>query len=137
MKILCIDDEVDFRQDLVEFLEELGHEVVEASDGAQGLEIMRGQRPDLIICDRSMPNMTGTELLETLRKDDSIPDSLPFIFLTALDDRRDRYATLHLNPTKYLTKPFDFDMLEPLLEGLAAQGGSDGAAVGGAERQAS
>ena len=135
MKILCIDDEADFRENLVEFLEELGHEVVEAGDGAQGLESVRTQQPDLIICDRSMPKMTGTELLETLRKDGAIPDSLPFLFLTALDDRRDRHAAAHLNPTKYLTKPVDFDLLEGLLRDLDPQAVANPADM--AERQAS
>ena len=119
MKILCIEDEDDLRENLVEFLEELGHEVAEARDGAQGLAYLRIQLPDLVICDRSMPNMTGTELLGALRNDGVTPDSLPFVFLTALDDRRDRHATAHLNPTKYLTKPIDLDYLETLLNDLA------------------
>lgn len=123
MKILCIDDEVDFRENLVEFLEDLGHAVVEADDGARGLKIVQAQRPDLIICDRSMPNMTGTELLETLRKDGTTPASLPFLFLTALDDRRDRQAVAHLAPTQYLTKPVDFGRLQALIETLARQAG--------------
>ena len=123
MKILCIDDEVDFRENLVEFLEDLGHAVVEADDGARGLKIVQAQRPDLIICDRSMPNMTGTELLETLRQDGTTPASLPFLFLTALDDRRDRQAVAHLAPTQYLTKPVDFGRLQALIETLARQAG--------------
>ena len=136
MKILCIDDEADFREDLVEFLEDLGHEVVEAGDGAQGLEIVRAQQPDLIICDRSMPRMTGTELLQTLREDGLIPASLPFLFLTALDDRRDRHAAVHLNPTKYLTKPVDFDHLEALLSELEPQAERGPSVADEAERKA-
>ena len=137
MKILCIDDEADFRENLVEFLEDLGHDVTEASDGAQGLELVRAQLPDLIICDRSMPKMTGTELLEALRNDGAIPDSLPFLFLTALDDRRDRHAAVHLNPTKYLTKPVDFDQLEGLLRSLDPQTSGTPDVADAAERQAS
>ena len=67
--------------------------------------------PDLIICDRSMPQMTGYQLLERLR--DVYPQyrKLPFIFLTALSDPRDRHAVDHLEPTAYLEKPINFDKL--------------------------
>ena len=136
MKILCIDDEVDLLENLAEFLEDLGHQVLLAADGVKGLELAKSEQPDLIICDRCMPGMSGTELLETLRREGLLPDDALFFFLTALDDRRDRHATAHLKPTRYLTKPIDFDDLQALIEELTAQNGQAG---GGAltERKAS
>lgn len=117
-KILCIDDEIDFRLDLVDYLEEQGYAVSQAGDGAEGLATIEADRPDLVICDRTMPKMSGLELLETLREKHPELDALPFIFLTALDDRRDRRAAAYLNPSKYLTKPIDFDELDGVLKAL-------------------
>lgn len=115
-KIVCIEDEADFREDLVETLEDLGYQVVQAANGQDGLEAILEHRPALVICDRMMPQMSGTDLLQTIR--DRHPDlsSTPFIFLTALGDRRDMHATAELSPTAYLTKPVDFDRLESLIE---------------------
>ena len=116
--ILCIDDEDDFRLDLVEYLEELGHKVEQAGDGAQGLTMIECERPDLVICDRSMPKLSGIELLQAIRE--KYPE-MPFVFLTALDDPRDRKATSHLRPSAYVTKPVDFDDFAKLLGGILTE----------------
>ena len=121
-KIVCIEDEVDFREFLVETLEDLGYQVIQADNGMDGLEAILEHRPALIICDRMMPKMSGTELLQTIK--DRHPDlsSTPFVFLTALGDRRDMHATAELSPTAYLTKPLDSDRLENLMQELIGTG---------------
>lgn len=117
-RIVCIEDEVDFRQTLVEFLEDLGYEVIEAGNGAEGLQTILQNKPALIICDRMMPEGSGAELLQTLRNDHPDLDGIPFIFLTALADRRDVHATAELSPAAYLTKPLDFERLEEMVGNL-------------------
>ena len=72
----------------------------------------------LVICDRSMPKVSGVELLQTLRDKHPEFNDMPFIFLTALDDRRDKHATAYLNPAEYMTKPIDFVMLQQKIERL-------------------
>ncbi len=118
-KIVCIEDEADFRETLVEFLEDLGYQVAQAVNGKDGLDTIVEQRPALVICDRMMPLMSGTELLQTLRDLHPELDGTPFIFLTALADRRDKHATAEMFPTAYLTKPVEFekpgDMIEQIL----------------------
>ena len=117
-KIVCVEDEADFRETLVEFLEDLDFEVIEADDGKAGLDAILEHRPALVICDRMMPQMSGAELLQTLRDHHSEYNGTPFIFLTALADRRDKHATAELFPTAYLTKPVELDQLEVLIRQL-------------------
>ena len=58
-----------------------------------------------------MPVMSGFQLLERIRGAYPQYKNLPFIFLTALSDPRDRYSVDHLNPTAYLEKPVDLEKL--------------------------
>ena len=120
-KIVCIEDEADFREALVEFLEDLGFQAIEADDGKEGLDAILEHRPALVICDRMMPQMSGAELLQTLRIRHPELNGTPFIFLTALADRRDKHATAELFPTAYLTKPVDFDQLESLIKQILTE----------------
>lgn len=122
-KIVCIEDEADFREALVEFLEDLGYQVVQADNGKDGLDVIVEHRPALVICDRMMPLMSGAELLQTLRDGHPELNGTPFIFLTALADRRDKHATAELFPTAYLTKPLEFQKLEDLIEQILGESG--------------
>ncbi len=114
--ILVIEDEVLLSELLAEELERLGYDVVIAHDGRQGLERISASAPDLIICDRAMPKMTGFELLDRLRGIYPQHGDIPFIFLTALTDQRDRDVVEPLLPYAYLTKPLDFDVLRQTIE---------------------
>ena len=75
-KILVADDEKHIVQ-IVQFnLEKKGnYEVIVASDGEMALELIRQEKPDLVISDIMMPKMTGFELFEALRKDEEIKDT--------------------------------------------------------------
>lgn len=109
--ILIIEDEKELAEILRDELTHNGFKVVLAYNGREGLDKLQTIEPDLIICDRSMPLMSGYELLERIRGSYPQYSSLPFIFLTALADPRDRHAVDHLNPTAYLEKPVNFDKL--------------------------
>ena len=63
IKILCIEDDENQRQEIVEALVTEGFEVLEAADGKSGLELILGERPDLILCDRVMTGKSGYALL--------------------------------------------------------------------------
>lgn len=105
-KILVADDEKHIVQ-IVQFnLEKKGnYEVIVASDGEMALEMIRLEKPDLIISDIMMPKMTGFELFEELRVDVELKN-IPFIILTAkgqdsyFEEGQER-GILHI-----LTKPF-------------------------------
>ncbi len=110
-QILVIEDEDALRQILVDELQEAGHTVRHAIDGADGLAAILAQRPDLVVSDITMPNMTGLELLRTLRADHQGFGDLPFVFLSALSDKEAVLTGLSLGADDYVTKPCDFDIL--------------------------
>ena len=82
MKILIADDSRAMRQVIAHMLREAGfrgHQILEAKDGAQALEVTQAETPDLIISDWNMPEMTGIEFLQKLRESGS---ETPFGFVT-------------------------------------------------------
>lgn len=118
--ILVIEDEEALCDLLQDELSAVGYRVATARNGIEGLEKIQEIQPDLVICDRAMPGMTGYELLERLRGIYPQYRELPFIFLTALTDQRDREAVAPLAPTAYLEKPLDFNiLLETIRRALA------------------
>ncbi len=114
--ILVIDDEKELCEILKDELSAQGYRVEVALNGQEGLDKLQDVEPDLIICDRSMPQMTGYQLLERLRGAYPQYKKLPFIFLTALSDPRDRHGVDHLTPTAYLEKPINFDKLSEAIK---------------------
>lgn len=110
-KILCIEDHKAQRLEIVDALTTEGFDVLEAQDGSSGLELILSEAIDLILCDRMMDGKSGYALLEELRNNHPETKSIPFVFLTGLDDRRDRLATIELQPAAYLTKPLDVTLL--------------------------
>lgn len=117
--ILIIEDEKELCDILQDELTAQGYKVVVANNGQEGMNCLQEMEPDLIICDRAMPVMSGYQLLERIRGVYPQYRNLPFIFLTALSDPRDRHSVTHLEPTAYLSKPIDFNKLnETIREAL-------------------
>mgnify|MGYP001220153412 CR=1 FL=1 len=108
--ILCVEDEEDLRADICEELIAAGYQVDEAGNGQEALELLREKRYDLVLCDITMPKMSGLDLLRQVRLEPGCAD-LPFIFLTALAGRRDIIAGKEAGVDDYLTKPIDFDLM--------------------------
>ena len=104
-KILVIEDETPIRENVMEILELEGFEVFGAADGRRGLELAERIKPDLIICDITMPELDGYEVLVEIRRIESIA-AVPFIFLTARTDRPFVRHGMELGADDYLTKPF-------------------------------
>ncbi len=100
--ILSIDDEPLVRESLVAFLEDSGYRVLEAENGEQGLQIIRENTPDLVICDLHMPVMGGLEVLEQLR---SLSIDIPFIVVSGAGVIGDAVQALQLGAWDYLVKP--------------------------------
>ncbi len=86
-KILVIDDEPDMVTFLSTLLEENGYDTIPASDGEEGLEKARTQKPDLVSLDLLMPNKSGFKMFRELRKEEGLKD-IPVIMVTgfAKDD---------------------------------------------------
>jgi DNA-binding response OmpR family regulator len=122
-KILCIEDEDDLRQDIVDELTEAGYDVIAADNGVDGLESIIADNPDLVLCDITMPRMDGHTLLSELRENYPSCADLPFVFLSALADRTDVIAGKQLGADDYLTKPIDFELLLATIDSRLRQVG--------------
>ena len=109
--ILCVEDEADIRGDIVEELRDAGYETMEAVNGKEGMEAIAAHKPDLVLCDITMPEMNGYEMLTALRDNHPEFADLPFVYLSALADRKDILAGRQLGADDYVTKPVDFEML--------------------------
>jgi len=83
MKILIVDDNSDVRAVLRQIIEHYGHDVLEAGDGIEGLELAARHKPDAIISDGLMPRMDGYQFLKALKQDETLK-LIPFVFYTAI-----------------------------------------------------
>jgi CheY-like chemotaxis protein len=106
-KILVVDDEADVRAFICTVLADNGATVLEASDGDAALEVARGDKPDLITLDITMPGKDGGEVFEELRNDPALQD-IPVCIVSAHPDlRRLIYQRTVRPPEGYLDKPVD------------------------------
>ena len=116
--ILLIEDEAPLREMLMDELSTQGHRVIEAANGEDGVTKFLESEPNLVLCDRAMPGMSGYDVLAHLREKHPEYNNVPFVFLTALSDPRDKAAVEHLAPAAYIEKPVDFDALTEKIEAL-------------------
>src|SRR5256885_567088 len=114
-KILVIDDEEWLREMVHLALQEKGFDVVEAENGARGIELARKELPDLILCDVNMEKMNGYGALSSLRNEPSTA-SIPFILMTGLADNAGMRHGMELGADDYLPKPFTIDALYAAVE---------------------
>ena len=106
IRILVIDDLSDMRNLIMRTLKRAGYEVFEAADGHQGLELARKISPHLIITDWMMPEMSGPELIATLRSDTQF-HKIPVILLTAKSDEESKRVGTEIGADAFLGKPFN------------------------------
>lgn len=106
--MLIVDDDAMLADMACDHYRDMGLTVEQAGDGRQALQMMERRRPDIVLCDRRMPEMSGAELLETVRARGPEWQQMVFVFVTGLNDRRDRYAMMPLSPDAYFCKPIDF-----------------------------
>ncbi len=119
--ILVVEDEPTVRR-LLQYSLSKRYRVLVATNGAEALELVHREAPDLIISDIMMPVMDGYELQRQLQKEEATR-AIPFIFLTAKADEQSRREGIRMGVDDYLTKPFDVEELllrvERLLERAA------------------
>ena len=104
-QILVIEDNSDVRKNICEILESDGYSVSTAENGLIGLELLKKQQPDLVLCDIMMPEMDGYNVLRSTREISSI-SATPFIFLTAKTAKEDMSFGMQLGADDYIMKPF-------------------------------
>lgn len=103
--ILAADDNLQIRMLVRASLRSLGHEVIEAQDGEEALELALARRPDLLLLDVTMPKLDGWEVLHFLRQRPDTAD-VPVMMLTTAAQQTDIKRGAELGCNDYLTKPF-------------------------------
>lgn len=109
--LLCVEDEPDLREDLVEELTAAGYTVVSACDGEDALACLNSLVPDLILCDITMPGLDGYDLLRIVRETRPDLTTVPFIFLTAQAGTAQIVQGKLSGADDYLVKPINFDLM--------------------------
>jgi DNA-binding response OmpR family regulator len=112
--ILVVDDETTLRETLVDALEAEGFRVVSAADGRAALTVFRAERPDLVLLDLMLPELSGIEVCRIIRAESGVP----IVMLTAKDSELDKVVGLELGADDYVTKPFSLRELSARIRAL-------------------
>lgn len=104
-RVLVIEDEPDLQQVLDYNLRQAGHEVLCASRGSEGLRLAREQRPDLVLLDLMLPDLSGNEVCKQLKRT-AETEPIPVMMITARGEEIDRVLGFELGVDDYVVKPF-------------------------------
>ena len=105
-RILVVDDDKSIVKLMRGYLEQSGYAVLTAFNGTSALQMIRSDKPDLVVLDLMLPDRDGYEITRTIRADKRIA-TLPIIMLTARVDDMDKIIGLELGADDYITKPFN------------------------------
>jgi DNA-binding response OmpR family regulator len=120
-RVLVVDDEPDVLLLCRVNLQHAGHEVLEASDGDQAIDIALRELPDAIVLDLMLPLVGGYQVLEALRSDDGTRE-IPVCVLTAKAQLEDRIRCWQEGASDFMTKPFSPVALTEVLDELISMG---------------
>ncbi len=116
-RILVVDDEPDLSELLAYNLHRAGYETRVAPNGRVALDLAATFKPDLIVLDVMMPELSGVEVAERLRRDKTTA-RIPIVMLTARTDEVDELKGLASGADDYVTKPFSMKVLEARIEAV-------------------
>ncbi len=125
--ILVVEDEPTLRETLADALEADGFRVVQAADGREALVSFRAERPDLVLLDLMLPELSGIEVCRIIRAESGVP----IVMLTAKDSELDKVVGLELGADDYITKPFSLRELSARIRALFRRSEKSVEAVGG------
>ena len=120
MKILVTDDSRVMRQIVIRTLRQAGyddHDIIQAEDGREALQMVGSEKPDLVLSDWNMPEMTGIECLQALRASGS---QVPFGFVTSEGSPEMREKAANAGALFLIAKPFTADTFNEHLDGVIA-----------------
>jgi two-component system, cell cycle response regulator DivK len=119
LTVLVVEDYDDMSLAMRLALERQGYHILEASDGAQAVEVAGRERPEVILMDLSLPVMDGLTATEHIRTDPALRDTI-IVAVTAHQEKDYRARALAAGCNAFVTKPVDFDWLKDLLDKLLA-----------------
>jgi two-component system KDP operon response regulator KdpE len=120
-RILVVDDELQLRRALTRSLEGHDYAVREAGDGAGALSEFEGFKPDVVLLDLMLPDMSGVDVCRELRR----KHQTPIIILSVIGEERTKVSALDEGADDYLTKPFGMDELFARIRVALRRGASD------------
>jgi len=122
-KILIIDDEPNIVTFMTVLMEDNGYLPISASNGVEGLEKVRAEKPDLILLDISMPEKTGVKFYRNVREDDELKH-IPVVMVTGVMKQFEQFISKRRQvppPDGYFSKPVDQkELLKTIAELLAS-----------------
>jgi two-component system, OmpR family, KDP operon response regulator KdpE len=121
VKVLLVDDDATLRRTLGIGLRAEDHEVLIAADGRSALQALREDKPDIIVLDLGLPDLSGVEVLRRLRAWSTIP----VVVLSARAESTEKVQALDLGADDYVTKPFGMEELLARIRAAARRAGSD------------
>jgi signal transduction histidine kinase/ActR/RegA family two-component response regulator len=114
MRVLIVEDHPDIARGAARFLEQCGHQVQVAQDGASGLELAREMLPEVGVLDIGLPGMDGYQLAAAIRREERLKDCL-LIAVTGYGQDQDRHRSRAAGFDYHLVKPVDYRLLQQLL----------------------
>ena len=115
MKVLVVDDFATMRRIVKNVLKQIGFtQILEADDGTTALGVLKDNKIDLIISDWNMPQMSGLDLLKTVRKEDATRE-IPFVMVTAEAQKDNVLQAVQAGVSNYIVKPFTADAVKEKL----------------------
>ena len=116
MKVLVVDDFATMRKIVRNILKQIGFEdITEAEDGNAALRILKSDKIGLVVTDWNMPNMTGLELLQEIRRD-AQTKNIPVLMVTAEGLKENVMEAIKAGVNNYVVKPFTAEVLQEKLE---------------------
>jgi twitching motility two-component system response regulator PilH len=116
-RVLIVDDSPSQLMGMRRIVEKLGHDILTAEDGQQGVEVAKREIPDLILMDVVMPNLNGFQATRSISKEPSTAH-IPLILVTTKDQETDKVWGMRQGAKAYLTKPVNEAALIKLVQEL-------------------
>ncbi len=113
--VLVVDDERDIRELLLDELKDSGYETIEAENGAEALDRVYTDRPDIVLLDLMMPVMDGIQVLEVLKFNPQTAN-IPVVLLTAVSADEGEQRTMGLGVSHYVTKPWEPGTIQTIIK---------------------
>lgn len=119
--ILAVDDDKNVLKLLSKQIEAMGHKIITASSGNEGIEFARSGNPDLILLDIMMPDLNGFEVIKRIKRDDIIKH-IPIIMVTSKTGKEYVVEAMRHGVTDYIVKPYNYFNLSKKIESALIQG---------------
>lgn len=114
--VLVVEDEPDTAEMLAEMMRLSGYQVVKSLGGSAALSLISKEKPDVVLLDLMMPDLSGTDVLRFMRRDPRLA-SIPVVIVSAKSQESDIIEGMQAGATAYLTKPVGFKDLKEAVEG--------------------